>query len=83
LDIIKEGIDKGLVIVNVTQCASGSVEMSRYEAGQDLKDLGVLSGNDITTEAAVAKLMFLFGQGLNHEEVIRNMQLSLAGEITV
>jgi len=83
LDIIKEGIDKGIIIVNVTQCASGSVEMSRYQAGQDLRDLGVLSGNDITTEAAVAKLMFLFGQGLNCEEVKRDMQLSLAGEITV
>jgi len=83
LDIIKEGIEMGIIIVNVTQCASGAVEMSRYQAGQDLKDLGVLSGNDITTEAAVAKLMFLFGQGLSREEVKANMQLSLAGEITV
>jgi L-asparaginase len=83
LDVIKEGIDKGIVIVNVTQCASGSVEMSRYQAGQALKDIGVLSGNDITTEAAVAKLMLLFGHGLSHEEVKCNMQLSLAGEITV
>jgi len=83
LNIIKEGVDKGIIIVNVTQCASGSVEMDRYHAGQTLKDLGVLSGNDITTEAAVAKLMFLFGQGLSCEEVKRSMQLSLAGEITV
>ncbi|MDR2622053.1 MAG: asparaginase [Dysgonamonadaceae bacterium] len=83
LNVIKEGIDRGIVIVNVTQCASGSVEMNRYQAGQTLKDIGVLSGNDITTEAAVAKLMFLFGHGLTHEEVKCNMQLSLAGEITV
>ena len=83
LNIIKEAIDKGIIIVNVTQCASGSVEMDRYQAGQTLKELGVLSGNDITTEAAVAKLMFLFGQELSHEEVKRNIQLSLAGEITV
>jgi len=83
LDIIKEGINKGIVIVNVTQCASGSVDMSRYQAGQELKNLGVLSGNDITTEAAVAKLMFLFGQGMGSEEVKRNMQVSFAGEMTV
>ena len=83
LEVIKEGIDKGIVIVNVTQCASGSVDMSRYQAGRELKNLGVLSGNDITTEAAVAKLMFLFGQGLGSEEVKRNMQVSFAGEMTV
>jgi L-asparaginase len=83
LDIIKEGIDKGIIIVNVTQCASGSVEMNRYQAGKALKNLGVLSGNDITTEAAIAKLMFLFGHGLSREEVKYKMQLSLAGEITV
>jgi L-asparaginase len=83
LDVIKEGIDKGIVIVNVTQCASGAVEMDRYQTGQTLKNMGVLSGNDITTESAIAKLMFLFGHGLNREEVKCNMQLSLAGEITV
>ncbi|GHT62456.1 L-asparaginase 1 [Bacteroidia bacterium] len=83
LDIIREGVDKGIIIVNVTQCASGSVDMSRYESGRCLNDMGVLSGNDITTEAAVAKLMFLFGHGLSREEVKERMQLSLAGEITV
>jgi L-asparaginase len=83
LDIIRDGIEKGILIVNVTQCASGSVEMDRYQAGQTLKNIGVLSGNDITTEAAVTKLMFLFGQDLSREEVKRKMELSLAGEITV
>jgi L-asparaginase len=83
LDIIEEGIKKGILIVNVTQCASGSVEMGRYRAGQTLKNIGVLPGNDITTEAAVTKLMFLFGQGLSREDVKRKMELSLAGEMTV
>ena len=83
LDIIKETIDKGIVIVNVTQCASGSVEMDRYQAGKALKDLGVLSGYDITTEAAVTKLMFLFGHGMTPEEVKKHMKISLSGETTI
>lgn len=83
LDIIKEGVDKGIIIVNVSQCASGSVDMDRYRTGQCLKDIGVFPGNDMTTEAAVAKLMFLFGHGLSREDVKERMLLSLAGEITV
>jgi L-asparaginase len=83
LDIVEEGIGKGIVIVNVTQCASGSVEMSRYQAGKTLKNIGVLSGYDTTTEAAITKLMFLFGHGLSREEVTAQMKLSLAGETTI
>ncbi|MDR1897452.1 MAG: asparaginase [Prevotellaceae bacterium] len=83
LDIIEEGVMKGIVTVNVTQCASGSVEMERYHAGKTLKNIGVLSGYDITTEAAVTKLMFLFGNGLSSKEVKEQMILSLAGEITM
>jgi L-asparaginase len=83
LDIIEEGIKKGIVMVNVTQCASGSVEMSRYQAGTALKNIGVLSGYDMTTEAAIAKLMFLFGHELTLEEVNRQMKLSIAGEMTL
>jgi L-asparaginase len=83
LDIINEGIKKGIVIVNVTQCASGSVEMSRYQAGKTLKNIGVLSGYDTTAEAVITKLMFLFGHNLSREEVTAQMKRSLAGETTV
>ncbi|GHT38036.1 L-asparaginase 1 [Bacteroidia bacterium] len=72
-----------IVVLNVTQCASGSVGMSRYQAGKRLQELGVLSGYDITTEAAVAKLMFLFGLGLTRGEIKIALKMSIVGEITV
>lgn len=80
---LKDAVDKGIVIVNVTQCLYGSVEMHRYENGQQLGKIGVVSGYDITTEAALAKLMILFGGGKSPEEVSRLMQVSLRGEITI
>ncbi|MDR2813737.1 MAG: asparaginase [Prevotellaceae bacterium] len=82
LAAVEEGVKKGIVVVNVTQCASGSVEMNRYQAGKALKNIGVLSGYDITTEAAVTKLMFLFGHGLSAEQVKEQMKISRAGEMT-
>ena len=83
ISIIDEAIKRGIVIVNVTQCASGTVEPDRYQGGKALKNIGVLSGYDITTEAAVTKLMFLFGHDLTPEEVKERMQLSIAGEMTI
>ena len=82
LSPLENAIKNGIVIVNVTQCVSGAVEPDRYQGGKALKNIGVLSGYDITTEAAVTKLMFLFGQGFSPEEVKERMQLSIAGEMT-
>ena len=82
LSIIEEAVKKGIVIINVTQCASGAVEIDRYEGGKALKNIGVLSGYDITTEAAVTKLMFLFGHGFTPEEVKDRMKSSISGEMT-
>lgn len=83
LRMLKEAVDRGIVIVNVSQCIAGSVEMQRYETGHKLMDAGVISGYDTTTESAVAKLMFLFGHGLSHKEVKEYMNCSLIGEITI
>ena len=69
LNMLKEAVDRGIVIVNVTQCRAGSVEMHRYETGHKLLEAGVTSGFDSTTESAVTKLMFLFGHGLTPDEV--------------
>ena len=78
---VKDAVDRGIVIVNVTQCISGTVEMKRYHAGVILLDAGVVSGYNSTTEAAVTKLMFLLGQGLNPEQVKEHLLCSLAGEV--
>lgn len=83
IESLRKAIAKGVVIVNVTQCMYGSVEMFRYEAGQHLAKLGIISGYDITTEAALAKLMILFGNGNTIQDVKRLMTQSLIGEITV
>ncbi len=85
LSMLREAVGRGIVIVNITQCSVGSVEMHRYETGHKLLEAGVISGFDSTTESAVAKLMFLFGHGLSPEEVKEHMNCSLIGdgEVTI
>jgi L-asparaginase len=83
IGILKDAVEKGIVIVNVTQCkGGGTVEIGRYGASLALQKIGVISGHDITTETAVAKLMYLLGEGLANEEVKRYIGVSLRGEIT-
>ncbi len=81
--LLKEATARGIVIVNITQCRAGGVEMGRYETSVNLQRAGVLSGYDMTLEAAVTKLMYLLGQFDNNEQVKRLMQISLRGEITL
>ena len=81
--ILHEATEKGVTIVNVTQCGAGRVEMGRYDTGYHLKEAGVVSGYDSTVEAAVTKLMHLQALYDDPETIRRKLNKSLAGEITV
>jgi len=83
LDSVREAADRGLVIVNVTQCVNGGVDAKRYQTGSALSKAGALSGGDITFEAAITKLMFLFGLGLSAEAVKKYVSTALCGEISI
>lgn len=82
LEALSEAVKRGLIIVNVTQCEIGGVEMQRYETGQELLKVGVISGYDATVEATIAKLMFLLGHNYSKEEIKVRMRVPLVGEIT-
>jgi L-asparaginase len=80
-NLIERSIAKGLHIVNVTQCTSGSVTMGQYETSTTLQNLGVISGKDITTEAAITKLMYLLSQNIAAKDFKSIFETSLRGEI--
>ncbi|MFP4844240.1 asparaginase [Winogradskyella sp. PE311] len=82
VELLKEAINKGLYIINVTQCSGGSVIMGQYETSSQLKNIGVISGKDITTEAAVAKLMYLLGYKIARDKFPFYYEKPLRGELT-
>ena len=82
IHLLAEATAKGIVIVNISQCQTGMVEMARYETGLHLLDAGVISGFDATVESVLTKLMFLFGHNLTPKEVRNEMNRSIAGEFT-
>jgi L-asparaginase len=82
IDALRETIGRGIVVVNVTQCQSGSVDMEIYETGMMMREIGVVSGLDMTTEAAVTKIMYLAGQNLPQSEVTKELKRSIRGELT-
>lgn len=83
LEQLKRAREKGLIVYNVTQCKGGSVEIGKYASSLDMGKLGVIGGYDITTEAALAKLMYLLGSGRSRNEVEELLQKPLRGEMTV
>ena len=78
---MSKAIKKGIHIINVTQCSGGSVAMGNYETSTQLKNIGVISGEDITTEAAITKLMFLLGQKVPSSEFKKRFETAIRGEM--
>ena len=82
LDMVKEAEKMGKILLNVTQCIAGSVNMDIYETGKCLKESGVTNGYDSTTESALAKLFYLLGQTPDNSLVKNYLELDLRGEIS-
>ena len=80
--LLREAIQSGIIILNISQCPGGMVTQGKYETSKALKEIGVISGGDMTTEAAVTKLMFLLGE-FGHEKAREFISKPLAGEMTV
>ena len=83
MNALKEATGKGKIIVNISQCMAGSVEMGRYDTGYQLKQAGVVSGYDCTVESAVTKLMYLQARFTDCHIIRSYMSRSICGEVSI
>ncbi|MEQ9230538.1 MAG: asparaginase [Cyclobacteriaceae bacterium] len=81
LSELEQAIKRGVVVVNVSQCVGGKVDLGKYETSTGIKKIGVVSGGDLTTEAAITKLMWLLASNQSSKEVAEKMILPVAGEM--
>jgi L-asparaginase len=81
VDLLKDLVGRGVYVVNVTQCVGGGVLMGKYATSEGLKRLGIISGGDITTEAAVGKMMYLLNKNLGPKVFKTIFETSLRGEM--
>lgn len=82
IEAIKNAIESGLRVVNISQCIGGTVEQGKYEASKALKEIGVIGGRDMTLEAGLTKLMYLLAQDLSNAEFKLKYESSLRGELS-
>ena len=82
LNSLENAIKKGIIVLNITQCKGGSVVQGKYETSSDLLKIGVTGGVDMTTEAAITKLMYLLGEDFSTDEVRKLLSISLRGELS-
>ena len=82
IETVKEAAARGKILLNVTQCLSGDVDMDLYATGRSLKEAGVISGHDITTESALGKLFYLMGNYASNDRVKQLLEKNLKGEIS-
>ena len=80
--ILSDANDNGKILLNITQCLHGSAVLGHYETSEPFGKSGVICGKDMTTEAAITKLMFLLGKGLTDTEIKTELQTNLRGEIS-
>ncbi len=81
VEVLALAIQNGIHVINVTQCSGGSVAMGNYETSTQLKNIGVISGKDITTEAAITKLMYLLGQNCPQNSFKKQFETAIRGEM--